>query len=219
MDMKLTCMTKLTFGPLRTRETPQQDRAVKRVHVILQATADVLGETAPGDLNTGVIATRAGIPVSSIYRYFPTLDDLLFELYRQTSGQLRQQLFQTLDDENTYPTWRSRLATALRIHREYVADHPFYRPLLIRFLTKRAPSTTSETPEDELVTFFRDRWEQGGDGFKGTDAEIVANTTVQIALSLEHFIAIQRDKDTSRPYSSELAKVLDAYLSLYLTDA
>ncbi len=211
-------MSKLSFGPLRTRETPQQDRAIRRVHLILQTTANALAEVPADDLNTGLIAERASIPVSSIYRYFPTLDDLLFELYRQTSGQLRQKLYDRLSDEATHPTWRSRLAAALRIHREYVADHPFYRPLLIRFLTKRAPNGCLDSAEDELVAFFRERWSAGADGFKGADADIVANTTVQIALSLEHFIVVQRDKDTSRPYSSELARVLDAYLSIYLSD-
>ena len=86
-------MVPIIFGPLRTRETPRQSRAVIRVHVILNATAALLAENRLQDLTTTAIATRAEVPVSSIYRYFPTLDDVLLELYSQTANELRAKLF------------------------------------------------------------------------------------------------------------------------------
>ncbi|WP_368185461.1 hypothetical protein [Aestuariibius sp. HNIBRBA575] len=58
----------------------------------------------------------------------------------------------------------------------------------------------------------------GGDGFHGGNPAVVANTTIQIALSMEDLIAAQKDRDASRPYSQELTKVLEGYLSGYLTD-
>lgn len=211
-------MTRLSFGPLRTRPTPQQARAVARVHVILQATADMLSTRAPQDISTTAIAAHAGIPVSSIYRYFPTVEDLLRELYLQTAGELRAKLFAIFDDRQAHPRWQDRLRASLEMQRRYLAQHPYYRPLLMLFMVSRGPLALEDEEHDELVTFLHTRWAQGEDGFHGGDARVVANTTIQIALAMEDLIAAQKDRDASRPYSVELSRLLEGYLSSYLSN-
>ncbi len=207
----------IAFGPLRTRETPGQARAVTRVHVILRSAAEILNDGALPELRTTAIAAHAGIPVSSIYRYFPTLNDLLRELYLQTAGALREELFAAFED-GAHPTWRARLGAALEVQRRYIARHPYYRPLLLHFVVGRMAVAVEDDEHDELVTFLHARWERGADGFHGGDPHVVANTTVQIALSMEDLIAAQKDRDASRPFSVELSKVLESYLARYLAD-
>lgn len=209
-------MTDLTFGPLRSRSTPQQARAVARVHAILHATAEILGSHTPQELSTTAIAAHADIPVSSIYRYFPTLEDVLRELYLQTAGELRAKLFAIFEDTQAHPRWQDRLASALETQRSYLARHPYYRPLLMVFMVNRGPLAVEDEEHDELVRFLNDRWARGEDGFHGGDPQVVANTTIQIALAMEDLIAAQRGRDASRPYSVELSLVLEGYLSGYL---
>ncbi|WP_286760164.1 MULTISPECIES: TetR/AcrR family transcriptional regulator [Sulfitobacter] len=211
-------MVPIIFGPLRTRETPRQSRAVTRVHVILNATAALLAENRLQDLTTTAIATRAEVPVSSIYRYFPTLDDVLLELYSQTANELRAKLFASLDDVHAHTTWRDRLRAVLDVQRSYLARHPYYRPLLLHFATKRGPLAIEDDDHDDLVRFLCNRWESGADGFQGGDPVVVAKTTIQISLAMEDLVAAQADRRSSRPYSQELTKVLEHYLSQYLSD-
>lgn len=211
-------MKKLTFGPLRSRETPQQKRAVDRVNVILQATAECLADGTLQDLSTSVIAKHAGIPVSSIYRYFPTLDAVLLELYLQTASELREALFAIFADQSRYPGWRDRLGAVLLTQREYIARHPYYRPLLMRFISNRGPVAIEDEDHEELFSFLRERWAAGGDGFHDGDPAVVANTTVQIALAMEDLIAAQPNRTASRPYSAELSVILEGYLANYLRD-
>lgn len=211
-------MKKLAFGPLRSRETPQQKRAVERVHAILQATAECLADGVLQDLSTTIIAKRARIPVSSIYRYFPTLDAVLLELYLQTASELRDAMFEIFADKDRFPGWRDRLAAVLSTQRTYLARHPYYRPLLMRFITNRGPVAVEDEDHEELYSFLRVRWAAGGDGFHGGDPAVVANTTVQIALAMEDLIAAQPDRDASRPYSAELSVMLEGYLANYLCD-
>lgn len=211
-------MNKLAFGPLRSRDTPQQRRAVERVHAILQTTAECLADGALSDLSTTIIAKRADIPVSSIYRYFPTLDAVLLELYLQTASELREALFAIFADLDSYPGWRDRLGAVLSTQRAYLARHPYYRPLLMRFITNRGPVAVEDEDHEELFSFLRTRWAAGGDGFHGADPAVVANTTVQIALAMEDLIAAQPDRDASRPYSAELSVMLEGYLANYLSD-
>jgi AcrR family transcriptional regulator len=211
-------MKTLSFGPLRSRKTPQQQRAVQRVNVILQATAECLADGVLLDLSTTTIAKRAGIPVSSIYRYFPTLDALLLELYLQTASELREALFAIFADQDLFPAWRDRLGAVLSMQRDYLARHPYYRPLLMRFVTNRGPVAVEDEDHEELYSFLRSRWAAGGDGFHAGDPTVVANTTVQIALAMEDLIAAQTDRDASRPYSAELSVILEGYLANYLRD-
>jgi len=211
-------MNTFSFGPLRSRETPQQQRAVQRVNVILQAAAECLADGMLQDLSTTTIAKRAGIPVSSIYRYFPTLDAVLLELYLQTASELREALFTIFADQDRFLGWRDRLGAVLSTQRDYLARHPFYRPLLMRFVTNRGPVAVEDEDHVELYSFLRNRWAAGGDGFHGGDPTVVANTTVQIALAMEDLIAAQPDRDASRPYSAELSAILEGYLANYLRD-
>lgn len=206
------------YSKLKTLETPRQKRALERVNVILEATSELLSKQPPQELNTTLIATCADIPVSSIYRYFPTLDDVLRELYLQTAGELRAKLFSLFEDTDAHPKWRDRLKAILEVQRQYLAGHQYYRPLLLRFLSARSPLAVENEEHDELVVFLEKRWAAGLDGFHHGDPKVVANATIQMALSMEDLIAAQKGVANRAAYSEELVKILESYLSRYLRD-
>ena len=66
----------LTIEDLKTRSTPGQKRAQERVKKILNAAAEALQKLQPHQVSTTIIADIADIPVSSIYRYFKTVEDV-----------------------------------------------------------------------------------------------------------------------------------------------
>jgi AcrR family transcriptional regulator len=68
---------------LEPRKLPSQDRAKARVEEILEATRAILAESGIGAVTTASIATRAGVPVGSVYQYFPNKKAIFLELYRQ----------------------------------------------------------------------------------------------------------------------------------------
>lgn len=68
---------------MQKRRHPSQRRAQERVALILQSTTEVLREQGIGAVTTNSIAARAGIPVSSIYQYFPNKVAILCALYRE----------------------------------------------------------------------------------------------------------------------------------------
>lgn len=208
----------IAIGPLKTRATPTQARAVERVHLILHTTADLLRSEAPAQLSTTTIATRAGIPVSSIYRYFPTLDALLQELYLQVSGELRTKLFNAISDDTLRPGWRERLATALTTLHDYLETHTYYSPLLMYFLVRREPLAMQADEHEEIFAFLSHRWAAGQDGFSGGDPVVVARTVTQIAISLEDLVAAQPSRAAAEAQFTELRRVLESYLARYLND-
>ncbi len=89
---------------MQRRRNPSQRRSQERVELILASTAEILRKQGIGAVTTNSIAAEAGIPVSSIYQYFPSKVAILGALYEQylagivtvidafaTPGRLQQQ--------------------------------------------------------------------------------------------------------------------------------
>ncbi|WP_310621863.1 TetR/AcrR family transcriptional regulator [Flexibacterium corallicola] len=206
----------LAGNKLKTRSTPKQARALARLQGILVSTAQVLEQHAPADLSTSLIAEHAKIPVSSIYRYFPTLEELLDELYEQSTEQLHARLMDSMSGWNSEASWKDNLLRTLDIIREFLNSRPFYRALHLLIMAQRGPQTVHEERHVAFIQFLTDRWENGLDGFSGGDPEVVARICVQMALTLEDLVARQTDSGKEAIYFNELNRAIEQYLGHYL---
>jgi AcrR family transcriptional regulator len=65
---------------LSPRRLPLQARARKRVDRILDVTVALLAKQGLDALSTAGIAERAGIPIGSVYQYFPSKEAILVEV-------------------------------------------------------------------------------------------------------------------------------------------
>ncbi len=208
----------LVFGALKTRDTPKQARAVQRIHVILATTADLLADHPVQQISTTMIANHAGIPVSSIYRYFSDVTHVMRELYLQSAQDLRDKVTQTMDDTEHWPGWRDRLHQIILFQRDHIRLNPFYAPLLIHFLSQRSPIVAEDREREYVTDLMEIRWKRGADGFHGGDPRIVAKTVLQIAVTMEDMIAAQPDAYQANIIAEELKTVLGSYLANYLSD-
>ena len=68
-----------------SRRTPTQGRAHETVHVILEATAQVLVEDGYARLSTNRVAKRAGVSIGTLYQYFGDKDALVAELAQRVA--------------------------------------------------------------------------------------------------------------------------------------
>ncbi|MEU7294403.1 TetR/AcrR family transcriptional regulator [Streptomyces exfoliatus] len=57
-------------APPSLRRTPVQQRSAERLARILDACAELLDETGYEQLSTRAVASRAGVPIGSVYRFF-----------------------------------------------------------------------------------------------------------------------------------------------------
>jgi AcrR family transcriptional regulator len=70
----------MTAAVLPLRRTPRQARARARLDLILATASTMVAEAGAEALNTNHLARRAGIPVGSVYQYFPDKAALLTAL-------------------------------------------------------------------------------------------------------------------------------------------
>lgn len=92
---------------------PKQKRSRERVQLILEATCNVLEENGIKALSTNSIAARAGIPVSSIYQYFPDKEAILIAVYEDYLEKIRAAYDAFDTEENRKLPWREFCILAL----------------------------------------------------------------------------------------------------------
>jgi AcrR family transcriptional regulator len=100
---------------IQPKKTPTQQRSRQRVADILQATRSTLRKQGVTSLTTTRVAEEAGIPVSSLYQYFPNKTALLVAVYSAYLNDLRT-LLEQFEREPRPPRdqWRDNLLGMLQ---------------------------------------------------------------------------------------------------------
>jgi len=79
------------------RKQPQQERALRTVKTIFEATARILEQEGEAALNTNKIARTAGFSVGTLYQYFPTKEAILDALAERERRRMLAELQVDLD--------------------------------------------------------------------------------------------------------------------------
>lgn len=74
------------------RRVPSQARSRARVELILDAASRVVVERGVDELTTTTVAQAAGIPVASIYQYFPDRDAVLLAVVERDTAEMDGQI-------------------------------------------------------------------------------------------------------------------------------
>lgn len=83
--------------PARARKQPRQDRSVALVVALREACLEILEQEGREALTVHAIADRAGVGVSSIYEYYPTLEALIAEVFGAIRLELRHGAIERLN--------------------------------------------------------------------------------------------------------------------------
>jgi AcrR family transcriptional regulator len=89
--------------PVGKRRNPVQGRAKDRVGRILAATEALLIEVGLRDLKVNHIARKAGVPIGSIYQYFPNREAILRALVDEHHAAYTAGLEEMVQNVNDFP--------------------------------------------------------------------------------------------------------------------
>lgn len=114
---------------------PRQDRSRRRVAALLDAAADEFAERGFAGATTTAIAARAGVPIGSLYQWFPDKEALLYGIADRHLTQGTDTVLRALARAQAAPD----LESSVRILVEAAVDANSGDPRIHRILYREAP--------------------------------------------------------------------------------
>ena len=164
-----------TIKKARGTLAPQRRPGMERVAAILKAGADVIAEKGFDDATMAEIASRAGSPIGSLYRFFPNKELLAEALIERYASELHQQ-FDAIDQDAVTASsdqiadaildftatrkgeWKKAMAALLEARSEWSANRLKYRTAAMKRIAKTLrllePKLTMRAAQDIAIILF-----------------------------------------------------------------
>ncbi|MER7156736.1 TetR/AcrR family transcriptional regulator, partial [Streptomyces lydicus] len=205
-------------GPPATplRRAPVQRRSAQRLARILDACAEVLEETGYEDLSTRAVALRAGVPIGSVYRFFPNKRAMAEALARRNLDAYADRITARLTAvDEAPPAWRRAMDVVVD---EYLAMKRTVPGFALVEFTVPAPRETRQANylvADRLLALFADPLGLDAADQRLRTAFLVGVETADALLQL----AFRTDPAGDPAIVTEAKELLRAYLARYLDTA
>jgi len=199
---------------LQPRRRPAQARSRERMERILEAARELV-ETRPAETVTAAaIARRAGLPIGSLYQYFPNRLAVLAELSRRSLEAIDREALAVLEDGRHLP-WRQAVERVVDAHLEAMQrSSP-----ATRVLRALAPSREFSEIGDESNARFADALcahpalaACGGPRQRSR----IARVAVEAAGAVEARVLGAGSTAEARALAREMKRLVAAYLALHI---
>jgi AcrR family transcriptional regulator len=196
------------------RRTPTQQRGREKVDRILESAAILLAELPFEKVTTGAIAERAGVPIGSVYQYFPNKLAVLAELARRAMEEVDAETLRAFS-EGAETGWREGIDRAVDATLAAFRRQPGYATLL------RAICPTPEFREVTSASNARvAAMLAAHPSFQGRlpqeHLEVVARAAIEAANALQDWALSTESPEQSAKIVGEMKRLLISYLAQYL---
>ena len=201
---------------LAPRRRPSQDRSRDRVERILDATAALLAGDTPADkITTAAIAEAAGVPIGSVYQYFPNKLAVLAELARRVMEQVDRKTASLIAEDFGVLPWDQAIDRAIDATMQGYAEQPGYLQLLLSIRpTPEFRLITDESNERVAAMLARHPALQAV--IPADQIDLVTRAAIQAANSLQDWALSADDPDLANRIINEMKTLLSGYLSVYM---
>lgn len=184
---------------------------------ILDATAQLLGQMPVDKITTAAIAETAGIPIGSVYQYFPNKLAVLAELARRVMEQVDSTTASLIAEDFGVLPWDQAIDRAVDATIEGYAQQPGYVQLLL---------SIRPTPE------FREITDESNDRVAAMLAfhpalqavipadriQLVTRAAIKAVNALQDWALSTDDPALAARIVEEMKTLLKGYLTVYMTE-
>ncbi len=201
---------------LELRHRPVQQRGILRFDAILAAARDLLVERGVEGFTIDDVAARAGIPVGSVYQFFPNKFAIVAELDAQYTSDLVDDL---LGAASRFPTedWQGEANSIIDLIAKHWVDQPGRRAVWLAMRSTAATRTLAVDHNRALVHTLLPIITQLTRSRSEADRIRIAEVVVEMCQSLLHFSV--SDGLPNPQTVAELKRMLRAYLRAVALDS
>ncbi|PJZ68764.1 hypothetical protein CH373_03660 [Leptospira perolatii] len=106
------------------RRKPSQTRSRERVDLILNTARDLIGQFGNDAVSMREIATNAGIPISSVYQYFPDKSSLLMRIMTDYFESIHTALRNEISEINDLEALFEAVPKSLKVFVNFFVEDP-----------------------------------------------------------------------------------------------
>jgi AcrR family transcriptional regulator len=200
---------------LTMRRQPKQARSQERVHHILDVAEQLFIELGYEQTTTRAIATRADVPVGSLYQFFPDKDAIVRALanrYFEQEYQMFVQLHAKLADADI-TTYVDCMIDAFE---QFADKHPGYRAVLGKLIDLMTVADASQLNEydQQMLTEFAGFLYRRNPELDADQCELMATIVFKAANELL-WLSFTRDQLHRKQLLTETKTLITAYLQTH----
>ncbi|MDJ0789315.1 MAG: TetR/AcrR family transcriptional regulator [Myxococcota bacterium] len=201
---------------LAVRRTPVQERAQRRVAAILEAATGLLAEVGADGFTTRLVSERAGIPIGSIYQYFPNKLSIFAALLDRVTADVHERMREVLDaDLDAVASWAELVDGVVDAYTASYASQVGYAALLPALRGTPELYAISQRSNEEALALFFQRVRRMDRELPDARLEEVGRTAFEILHTLLDRALTTSDPEQARIAVRELKRVLKGYLASY----
>ncbi len=136
---------------------PTQDRGWRRVEAILGAAKELMLEAGSAEIKMSHIALRAGIPIGSVYQFFPTRDALIGQLYNSEMARIDRGLEAGLASASSLDELVTGISSTLQSQLDQMRSNPGLAFIWTSISTHPAVVTADAANSDRNAKLLADR--------------------------------------------------------------
>ncbi|SPH21069.1 HTH-type transcriptional regulator BetI [Ascidiaceihabitans donghaensis] len=116
--------------PIEVRKRPVQARSKARVEAILDAARDIISEIGSDGMKMSVLAHRAGVPIGTVYQFFPNKSAVIYTLVTDIMQQMHTALQAQMEGIQSLDDASGRIDQMVRGYYQFLKDEPVMRDIL-----------------------------------------------------------------------------------------
>lgn len=200
---------------LSPRRKPSQERSRDRVERILDATAALLGDTPVDKITTGAIAEKAGVPIGSVYQYFPNKLSVLAELARRVMGEVDLKTASLIAEDFGVLPWDEAIDRAIDATMQGYSEQPGYAQLLLSI--RPTPEFGAITDEsNERVAAMLALHPALQTLIPPDRIQLVTQSAIKAVNALQDWALSVDDPKLANQIIAEMKTLLKGYLAVYM---
>ncbi|TGK07034.1 TetR/AcrR family transcriptional regulator [Leptospira semungkisensis] len=200
------------------RKSPSQKRAIERVQYILDIVTGLLDEVGTEAITTNLIAQKAGIPIGSLYQYFPNKHAIISAVGERHLARVNDMVLNFIDSKPDMSNWESLVDQLIDAFARFYKTEPGFIPIW-----------SNKNLDPQLVSIDRENNRAIADFLsnlffgvipwmkKKEEMTVMSRIMVEVTDSvLSRWLRERQDQALADGILQELKTMLKAYLNYYI---